>query len=140
MSPLQIHRIITTITIALFIGSKTFAQEGQVTIEQSPKLDQLLNERAKLLSKGELKNYYSIQVISGEIKTARETLAECKKKFKDYNSDIVYQTPHYKVWIGRYRNRLDADAALLKITEEYPGAFVFRPENKKKITKKPTKE
>ena len=139
MSPLQLPKIIITTALTLFICLKSYSQEGIVTIEQDSKVTKLLNERANLLAKGELKNYYSIQVISGEIKTARETLADCKTKFTDYKSDIVYQTPHYKVWVGKYRNRLDADAALLKITEEYPGAFVFRPENKKKITKKPTK-
>lgn len=131
MSPLQIHKIIFTITITLLVSLKTYSQEGIVTIEQDAKVEQLLKERKKLLKDGELKNYYSIQVISGEIKTARETLADCKSKFTDYKTDIVYQTPHYKVWVGKFRNRLDADAALLKISEEYPGAFVFRPENKK---------
>lgn len=140
MSSLPTHKISTIIIFLLFISFKALGQQGQVTIEQDQKVAQLLSERAKLLEKGELKNHYSIQVISGEIDTARETLADCKTKFTDYKSDIVYQTPHYKVWVGKYRNRLDADAALLKITEEYPGAFVFKPENKKRTTKKPTEK
>ncbi|MGB0975075.1 MAG: SPOR domain-containing protein [Flavobacteriaceae bacterium] len=137
MSSLPTPKIIATFVLLFFACLKTYGQQGEVTILQDKKVNQLLNERAKLLKNGELKNYYTIQVISGEIETARETLAECKEKFTDYKSDIVYQTPHYKVWVGRYRNRLDADAALTLITEEYPGAFVFRPENKKP-QKKPT--
>jgi hypothetical protein len=139
MSPLQLPKIIIITALTLFISLKSYSQDGVVTIEQDQKIDQLLKERRQMLHNGELKNYYSIQIISGEIKTARETLADCNTKFTDYKSDIVYQTPHYKVWVGKYRNRLDADAALLKISEEYPGAFVFRPENKKKVTKKPSK-
>ena len=139
MSPLPIPKIIITIALTLFICLKSYSQDGVVTIEQDPKVTQLLKKRNELLKNGELKNYYSIQVISGDIKTARETLTDCKTKFTDYKSDIVYQTPYYKVWVGKYRNRLNADAALLKISEEYPGAFVFRPENKKKAIKKPSK-
>jgi hypothetical protein len=131
MSSLQLPKIITTIVVTLFICLKSYSQDGDITIEQNPKITQLLKERKRLLKNGEIKNYYSIQVISGEIKTARETLADCKSKFTDYKSDIVYQTPHYKVRVGQYRNRLDADAALLIISEHYPGAFVFKPENKK---------
>lgn len=131
MSPLQIRKIIFTVAIIFFVSSNSYCQEGIVTIEQDKKVNQLLNERKKLLDNGELKNYFTIQVISGEIKTARETLADCKTKFTDYKTDIVYQTPHYKVWIGKFRNRLDADAALQIIAEEYSGAFVFQPENKK---------
>lgn len=132
------RKIITITAFLLFICLNSYSQNGTVTVEQDSKVAELLKERQHMLKNGELKNYYSIQVISGEIKTARETLKDCKTLFTEYSSDIVYQTPHYKVWIGKYRNRLDADAALLKITEEYPGAFVFRPENKKKITKKPS--
>ena len=138
MSPLHLPKIIITTALTLFVCLKSYCQDGVVTIEQDPKIEQLLKEREQLLKNGELKNYYSIQIISGEITTAREALADCKTKFSDYTSDIVYETPHYKVWVGRYRNRLDADAALLIISEDYPGAFVFEPENKKK-TKKPSK-
>ncbi len=132
------HKTIITTALTLFTWSNSYSQDGQVTIEQDPLVEQLLQKRKQLLKTGELKNYYSIQVISGDINTARKTLTNCKTKFTDYKSDIVYQTPHYKVWIGKYRNRLEADAALLQITKEYPGAFVFEPENKKITTKKPS--
>ncbi len=131
MNRLPLLKLTLLVSCLLFICSSSYGQEGTVTIEQDKKIDLLLKERKQLYDTGELKNYFSIQVISGEIKTARETLAECKKMFTDYTSDIVYQTPHYKVWVGKFRNRIDADAALVLISETYPGAFVFKPENKK---------
>lgn len=131
MNRLPLLKLTLLVSCLLSICSSSYGQEGTVTIEQDKKIDLLLKERKQLYDTGELKNYFSIQVISGEIKTARETLAECKKMFTDYTSDIVYQTPHYKVWVGKFRNRIDADAALVLISETYPGAFVFKPENKK---------
>lgn len=131
MRALTTRKILTLATIILLGCFKSYCQVGNVSIEQDPKVALLLKERQQLLKEGVLKSYFSIQVISGEIKTARETLTDCKTKFTDYTSDIVYQTPHYKVWVGKFRNRLDADAALLKVTEDYPGAFVFKPESKK---------
>ena len=100
MSRLQIPKTIIITSLTLFIWSNSYSQEGQVTIEQDPLVEQLLQKRKQLLKNGELKNYYSIQVISGDINTARKTLTNCKEKFTDHKSDIVYQTPHYKVWIG----------------------------------------
>jgi hypothetical protein len=111
---------------------KCNAQEGIVNIEQDIKIDKLLKERKHLLMNSELKTHFSIQVISGELETARKNLKDCKSKFPDYNSNIVYEEPNYKVRLGEFRNRLDADRALIKISEEFEGAFVLKPKNKKR--------
>lgn len=122
----------TVAILAMFIALKSNAQEGTISIQQDNKIDKLLKERKHLLTIGELKTHFSIQVISGELETARKTLKECKNKFSDLKSNIVYEEPNYKVRIGEFRNRLDADRALLKINEEFQGAFVLKPKNNKR--------
>jgi hypothetical protein len=119
----------TVAILAIFIALKSNAQEGTISIQQDNKIDKLLKERKHLLTIGELKTHFSIQVISGELETARKTLKECKNKFPDLKSNIVYEEPNYKVRVGEFRNRLDADRALLKINEEFQGAFVLKPKN-----------
>jgi hypothetical protein len=122
----------TVAILAIFIALKCNAQEGTISIQQDNKIDKLLKERKHLLTIGELKTHFSIQVISGELETARKTLKECKNKFPDLKSNIVYEEPNYKVRVGEFRNRLDADRALLKINEEFQGAFVLKPKNNKR--------
>ena len=122
----------TVAILAMFIALKSNAQEGTISIQQDNKIDKLLKERKHLLTIGELKTHFSIQVISGELETARKTLKECKNKFSDLKSNIVYEEPNYKVRVGEFRNRLDADRALLKINEEFQGAFVLKPKNNKR--------
>lgn len=131
MRGLPIIKIISSIIIVLLFSLKSFAQEGTVSIEQDAKIEKLLKERKKLLMKGQLKKHHTIQVFSGELENAQKTLKDCKNNFPDYKSQIIYETPNYKVWIGEFRNRIDADSALLNISEEYNGAFVFEPEGKK---------
>jgi len=130
MSRLTNFKLISTLIFTLLLISKGTAQEATVTIEQDDKIEHLLKERKRLLRNGELKGYYSIQVFSGEISGAQKVLKKCKNSLTDYKSQIEYQTPNYKVWIGKFRNQLDADRALMKISEEYEGAFVFKPKNK----------
>jgi len=132
MSSLSYIKTITTVIFIIFFNLKSNAQEGTVSIEQDEKIDRLLKERKRLLKNGELKTHYVVQVISGTLDTARETLKTCKNKFTDFKSDVVYETPHYKVQVGEFRNKLDADRALLTISEEFAGAFVLKPKNKKK--------
>ena len=128
MSSLSYTKTITSIIFVIFFSIKSNAQEGTVSIEQDEKIERLLKERKRLLKNGKLKTHYSIQVISArELRTARETLSKCKVKYPSYKSDIIYETPNYKVQIGEFRNKLDADRALLAINEAYQGAFVINP-------------
>ncbi len=120
------YKITLTLVLFLFFSLQMNAQESTTNI----KLKKVLQERKQLLNKGYIKNYYTIQVFSGDITNAQKVLAICKAEFTD-RSQIFYETPNYKVQIGKYRNRLDADRALERITEKYPSAFVFKPKEKK---------
>jgi len=130
MRSLSNYKIFIPLFFILFLSTKSIAQEGTVSIEQDEKVERLLKERKRLLKRGELKGYKTIQVISGELAPAREVLKACKSMFPDYKSDIEFETPYYKVRVGQFRNQLDADRALIEISEEYEGAFVLTPKNK----------
>ena len=133
MSSLPFFKTIFIFIFAIFFSLKSIAQEGSVSIEQDAKIERLLTERKRLLRNGELKTHYCIQVVSGsDLNNVRAILKTCKSKFPDFKSDIQYETPNYKVWVGEFRNRLDADRALLIISEDFEGAFVLKPKGKKK--------
>ena len=131
MRSLSNLKIIITIIFISFLSSKSVAQEGTVSIEQDEKIEKLLKERKRLLKNEELRDYKTIQVVSGALTTAREVLKTCKSKFPDYKSNIEFETPNYKVRVGKFRNQLDADRALLEIAKEYESAFVLTQKNKK---------
>ena len=126
-----LHKISVVILILLF-SQFNYAQDALLTVNQDEKLKLVLEERNRLLNKDELRTYFTIQVFSGTLETAQKHLKTCRNNFKDYDSDIEFETPNYKVWIGEFRTRLDADRALLKIEEEFPGCFVFKPDNKRR--------
>jgi len=131
MSRLPIIKTTLTVIITLLLSNFSFSQEAEVQIIQSNKLEKALKERKKLLSKEELRTHYTIQVFAGDIEAAQKNLKECKQEFNEVKSQIHYETPYYKVWVGKFRNRLDADRTLLTIAEKYPDALVIKPRNKK---------
>ncbi len=104
------------------------AQETKAVVKQDPRIDELLKLKAELSNEGELSDRYKIQLHSGSILTAERILKEYRNKIGLHKSQIVYETPNYKIWIGNYRNRLEADRALLSIKKEFPSAFIFKPE------------
>ena len=123
--------ILNSVIFILLYSSIGYSQNAEVTISNDAKLDMILNERTRLLKKDNYRTYFSIQVFSGSRENAQKVLKECKNSFKEIKTTLTFETPNYKVWLGKYRNQLDADRALLTIHEEYPGAFVFKPDHKK---------
>lgn len=100
---------------------------SQNTVVNSRKIDSLLNLKKKMINDYEIKYFYTIQLFSGQRKSAVEVKNEYDEKTYDYKSVIEYETPNYKVWIGRFRTKLHADKAFAEIKSDYPSAFIFRP-------------
>lgn len=99
--------------------------QGTVTINKPAQLDQLAKINASLST--DFSSRYRIQLYYGNLKGANSTLSNYKSKFTDWDASIVYETPNHKVWVGNFRNRLDADRALMAVQKKFPNAFVFKP-------------
>lgn len=104
------------------------AQTGQTTISQDPKIEELIALKSAMSVEGKLNDRYKIQLYSGNLNQANAVLKKYLNKIGTWKSTIKYETPNYKVWIGNYRNRLEADRALIKIKREFNSAFIFKPE------------
>lgn len=105
------------------------AQQADVNIQQSEKLEKLMEVKTELNKRNQIRDRYVIQLFYGDNGEANEVLQEYRNLYT-YTSDIVYEAPNYKVWIGNFRNRLEADRALLKIKENFPAAFIPKPQRK----------
>lgn len=116
-----------TIILWALIGFSAFAK-AQSSISQDVKITELLNLKTQLTKDNELTDRYKIQLYSGEREQAYSMLKNYKNKVGTWSSSIEYQTPNYKVWVGNFRNRLEADRALLKIKKEFDSAFIFKPD------------
>lgn len=104
------------------------AQNGQVNIQQNEIIPELVEIKSEMTRKIKLGERYIIQLYNGDNNAASEVLKEVRVKYDSWPSDIIYETPNYKVWIGNFRNRLEADRALLKVKQDYPSAFIPKPQ------------
>lgn len=106
----------------------TNAQQRNGSIEQDPLIHELLVLKSKMTENNELGERYKIQLFYGS------TLAEANKvkrnfesKFTEWPSSIEFETPNYKVWVGDFRNKLEAERAFLQLKDEFKSAFIFKP-------------
>ncbi len=112
----------------ILFHSNALAQSGRVSISQDSRITELLNLKSKLAANNELNDRYKIQLFYGSITEANTVQARYKNKYARWEPSIVYESPNYKVWVGNFRNRLEADQALLQIQKTFPNAFVMKPD------------
>ena len=96
----------------LFVSFSTCcvnAQDQNVTINQDPKFEQLLNEKRKINTSLTVNDSYKIQIYNGGSEIAKKTLSEFKQEFAAIDATIVFNTPNYKVWVGNFRTRIEAE-------------------------------
>ena len=116
--------IFSAISLILLVFTLNInAQEGQVTVDQDKDIAKLL-EFKKDLSTVDL---YKIQVYQGHRSGAEEAKSKFASLYDEWPISMEYETPNYKIWVGNFRSRLEADKALIKIKKNYASAFIFKP-------------
>lgn len=118
--------VIFTIFACLSICS-TYAQEQNKNIDQDPKFEQLLNEKRKINSSLTVNESYKIQIFNGNSENAKKTLNEFRQLFKEIDATIVFNTPNYKVWVGNFRSRIEAEKTLADIKVHYKNVLLIKP-------------
>ena len=67
---------------------------------------------------------YSIQLYNGNEQQARQILTRFNVDFPDRFSKLVYNSPEWKVQVGNYKTKLEADKDLIKFQKKITGIIV----------------
>ena len=102
-----------------------FAQD--VTVTQDAQFEKLLKEKRKVNASLTINNLYKIQIFNGPSEECKKTLIQFKKDYKNYDATIVFSSPLYKVWVGNFTSRIEAERNLILIKKYYSGAIVIKP-------------
>ncbi|MEG9327130.1 SPOR domain-containing protein [Salinimicrobium catena] len=123
-------KLIITSSLLLGFSALGTAQEGTQNIVQDERIPELLALKTQMTKDSRLGDRYRIQLYSGDNNQASKIIKEYRTLYPDWPSTVVYETPNYKVWVGNFRNSLEADRALLEIKKTFPAAFRFKPEKR----------
>ena len=110
--------------ISIVFSTPIWAQKGVVIINKSAEIEHVLELRKKL---DKSKPFIRIQIYNGNRLGAINNMSLFKEKFPGEFAKIKYQTPNYKVWVGKFKNKLEADRRLVVVKNHFPNAFIFRP-------------
>ena len=118
--------IILTFLITTSLA-KLHAQNKNIISNQDPKVEQLLNEKRKSNTSLSINTRYKIQIFSGNSELAKKSLNEFKLENKNTEATIIFQTPNYKVWVGNYRTRMEAERNLIELQKKYKNILLIKP-------------
>ncbi len=128
MNTTNTYKTIIYSIILTVISLNIQAQEASITINEDDKIPQLLILKKSLEEKNKLAVGFTIQLYYGELSKANSIIKEYRNSFDSWPASIEYETPNYKVWVGSFSTRLEADRARLEIKELFPAAFILKPD------------
>lgn len=102
------------------------AQKGVINIEQDAKLEEALEIYS---SNNSSNDYYTIQVGFGSYNQAENLKRQVDIDFPGWRSKIVFDSPTYRVHVGRFKTKLEAERRFLEVREKYPASLLLKPEN-----------
>ncbi|MFT5436293.1 MAG: hypothetical protein ACI840_000937 [Ulvibacter sp.] len=112
--------------LIIIISESIVAQSASVTINEDAKITRLLELKKELEKENKLADGYTIQLHYGELSKANEVLKKYKNNHGAWPASIEYETPNYKVWVGNFSARLEADRALLEVQRTFDAAFILK--------------
>jgi len=127
MRILNLNTYTTAFILLTFWGANLHAQEGNVSVNQDARYEQLLKEKRKINSSITVNDRYKVQIFYGDNTAARKTLTDFKKEYKTIDGTIIYESPTYKVWVGNFKSKIDAERTLIDIKKKYPHALLIKP-------------
>ncbi len=110
----------------LFLGNIVFSQtEGNVYIDSSSEIKELINKRITYNKANPKINGYRIQIYYGSENGAISARNKFLGLFPDSAVYVVYESPDWKVKVGNFKTKLEADKAREEILLSFDGAFVL---------------
>lgn len=112
------------IVVSVLFSANIWAQEGVVSIQKSLEIERVLALK-KELNKDQ--SFIKIQIYSGNRLGAETTLETFKSEFPEQTVEMKYETPNYKIWVGKFKTKLEADRELRLLRKHFPNAFSLKP-------------
>lgn len=114
-----------------FAASAELAAQGLITLNEEPAVRELQDRRkAVQFDKKRRLTAWSVQVlVTRERHIADQKKAEINRRYSDLHADWEYDYPYYRVNMGAYFTKLDAEGLLYKLKRHYPQAYIIKNKN-----------
>lgn len=128
MRILGVSKVVFVFILSAFYCIEIQAQTSKNKTNTEDKVAHLIVEKRKINPSLASKERYKIQIFSGESEKAKKTVIQFKQEFKDIDVTIVFNTPNYKVWVGNFKSRMEAERNFAEIKKKYKNILLIKPQ------------
>jgi hypothetical protein len=121
------YKSVFSVIFLLTICFKSFSQSDSITINQDPKLEKVIELKKIVNQEAFTAGQYTIQVFSGNFTDYKNLLDKLKNEEKYEEIFNSFETPYYKIRLGKYVSRIKAIRELKNIKKEFKSAFILQP-------------
>ncbi len=110
-----------------------FAGISQVDIVKDHRLDLLIEKQEELNKKVYLENnrtasgYRILVTNTNNRQKAMDVKSTLMRDFPEHKTYLIYQSPYFKIHIGNFRSRADAESLRKQINKLYPTGVIIIP-------------
>lgn len=126
------RKLIIGLLLGFFLTQAAIAQEkGNVTVIKDPQIDSLISRRLALNRLGNTGNSvtslgFRVQIFSGLGRDdAYNEQTKFRSLFPGVASYMSYTQPNYRVRVGDFRTKLEAQKFSNELKRHYPSLFIF---------------
>ena len=123
----KMFKSIISLLLFITICSKSFSQNDSVTINQDPKLLKVMELKKIVNQEAFTSGQFTIQIFSGNYTDYKILMDELKADDKYDEIFYSFETPYYKIRLGKYVSRILAIKELKNIKKEFSSAFILQP-------------
>ena len=122
---MSINRIFSILILVCLSNYSLKAQDNNVKYNDTltNKIFKIKKDYSKRLFES---TYYTIQIYYGSLELADSILLDFNENFEGIKSNLIFETPNYKVRIGEFKDINVASQKLEGIRRKYPGSFIIK--------------
>jgi hypothetical protein len=114
--------------LLFFLALDVSAQSGNVEIIADPGIDLLVDKHIYLNRHQSTLDGWRVQIFfdsgANSKRRANEVLNRFSGQYPDIRAYLSFKEPYYRVRVGDFRTRLEAEGFIKSVKAEYPNAFV----------------
>jgi hypothetical protein len=106
---------------------------SQVDIVKDHRLDLLIQKQEELNKKAYIENnrtaagFRILVVNTNDRNKAMDVKSKLMRGFPEHKTYLIYQSPYFKIQIGNFKSRADAESLRKQITRLYPTGVIIIP-------------
>ena len=121
------YKSVFSVFFLLIISFKSFSQSDSIIINQDPKLKKVIELKKIVNQEAFTSGQYTIQVFSGNFTDYKNLMDKLKNEGNYEEIFYSFETPYYKIRLGKYVSRIKAIKELKNIKKEFSSAFILQP-------------